>query len=119
MTGCPLLLDENLSESLLRLLLPEFPASQHVRLALRPGATDEEVWAHARTNQLALVTRDGDFQRLSVLRGAPPKVVWLQGHNLRNAEVVRVLRCNRAKIDAFVADAAVSLLVLRVDADGA
>ena len=51
--------------------------------------------------------------------GRPPKVVWLQGHNLRNAEVVRVLRCNRAQIDAFVADAAVSLLVLRVDADGA
>ncbi len=82
MTDCSLLLDENLSESILRALLTEFPASQHVRLALREGATDEEVWAHARSNQLVLVMRDGDFQRLSVLRGAPPKVVWLQGHTI-------------------------------------
>lgn len=82
-----LLLDENLSEAILRTISSIYPGSAHVRLALRPGASDEEVWAFARDHGFVLVTRDEDFERLSAMRGAPPKVVWLALHNAINAEV--------------------------------
>ena len=99
-----LLLDENLSEALLGRLQPLFPGSVHVRRVLRTGATDLEVWEFARKNELILVTRDEDFERLSALHGAPPKVVWLTGHNLGNAQVVALLQGVREAITRLVAD---------------
>lgn len=75
-----LLLDENLSETILRTISNTYPGSAHVRLALRAGATDEEVWRFARDQGFVLVTRDEDFERLSAMRGAPPTVVWLALH---------------------------------------
>ncbi|MBK6485857.1 MAG: DUF5615 family PIN-like protein [Gemmatimonadetes bacterium] len=39
-----LLLDENLAARLVGLLQNEFPGSLHVRDAIRPAATDAEVW---------------------------------------------------------------------------
>jgi predicted nuclease of predicted toxin-antitoxin system len=39
-----------------------------------------------------LVTRDEDFLRLSIVRGAPPKVVWLAVGNCSNQEIVSFLR---------------------------
>lgn len=107
-----LLLDENLSESILRAVSETCPDSDHVRLALLAGATDEQVWAHARDHGFVLVTRDEDFERLSALRGAPPKVIWLAFHNATNTEVVNALRYAHASIDRFVRDPAAALLVI-------
>ena len=87
MSGIRLLLDENLSEAVLRGIDKVFPGSTHVRRCLTTGAGDKAVWAHAGKEGLVLVTRDEDFQRFSTLHGAPPKVVWLEGHNLTNAAV--------------------------------
>jgi predicted nuclease of predicted toxin-antitoxin system len=115
MTTVGLLLDENVSESVLRFVRTDYPGSVHVRFALRAGASDEDVWGGAKRLGLVLVTRDEDFQRLSIARGAPPKVVWLQGHNLRSAAIADALVRSRRRIEAFVADAEASLLCLRVD----
>lgn len=112
MRDISLLLDENLSESVLTHIEPHFPRSSHIRRSIGPGATDRAVWEHARNNGLVLVSRDEDFQRLSVLHGAPPKVIWLRGHNLSNVEVVEILRSARDRIRAFVADPELALLVL-------
>jgi predicted nuclease of predicted toxin-antitoxin system len=101
-----LLLDENLSEAILRSISTTYPGSAHVRLALRPGASDEEVWAFARDHGFELVTRDEDFERLSAMRDAPPKVVWLALHNAINAEVASALRQAESSIDRFVNDEA-------------
>jgi len=92
MIAVSLLLDENLSQATLSRLLPSFPDSYHVRQALGAGTTDRDIWEHAKTNNLVLVTREEDFQRLSVLHGAPPKVVWLVRHNLGNAQVIDLAR---------------------------
>lgn len=80
-----LLLDENLSERLLPLLIDLFPGSTHVRGLGRGGAPDTSVWEMARGGGYLLVTRDEDFVGMSVLRGSPPKVVWL---NIGNARCV-------------------------------
>ena len=49
------------------------------------------------------MTRDEDFVRLSIVLGAPPKVVWLNIGNSRNDVVVRLLRERHTEIERFVA----------------
>jgi predicted nuclease of predicted toxin-antitoxin system len=113
MSPIALLLDENLSEAVLGRLLATFPNSSHVRRALGLGAADCLVWQQAKDSGCVLVTRDEDFQRLSLLHGAPPKVIWLSGHNLHNAQVIDTLLRARERIEAFVMDRELALLELR------
>ena len=90
-----LLFDEQLSEALVRMLADLFPESVHVRLLGAGGAADPHVWDMARDHGCLLVTKDEDFHRLSVLRGAPPKVVWLRVANCATEDIARLIR-NRA-----------------------
>jgi predicted nuclease of predicted toxin-antitoxin system len=90
-----LLFDEQLSEELVSLLADLFPDSLHVRLLEGSGVADPVIWQLARDHGCVLVTKDEDFHRLSVLRGAPPKVVWLRVGNCTTDEIARLLR-NRA-----------------------
>ena len=96
-----LLFDEQLSEQLCQQLHDIFPGSEHVRQLGAGGASDMVVWELARNHGCVLVTKDEDFHRLSVLRGAPPRVVWLRLGNCTTDDVVRLLREHRADIEAF------------------
>ena len=73
-----LLLDQNLPRTLLPLLQRDFPDSSHVVLLGLSRATDLEIWRRARDEGFAIVTKDSDFHELGLLRGFPPKVVWLR-----------------------------------------
>jgi predicted nuclease of predicted toxin-antitoxin system len=96
-----LLLDENLSERLLRPLADLFPGSDHLR-SLRPGgASDKDAWELARTAGYMLTTRDEDFVGMSVLQANPPKVLWLNVGNSRNAVIAALLRSHAADIENF------------------
>lgn len=107
-----LLFDEQLSEELCDLLRDDFPDSPHVRQLGFGGASDENVWELARTNGCLLVTKDEDFHRLSVLRGAPPKVVWIRLGNCGTTEVAQLLRRHREDIWKFVEHEEASFLSL-------
>jgi predicted nuclease of predicted toxin-antitoxin system len=72
-----LLFDENLSPRLPALLVDEFPGSRHVRDVGLRGTTDQDIWNFAGAADFTIVTKDDDFRGLSLLRGAPPKVIWL------------------------------------------
>lgn len=96
-----LLFDEQLSEALVRDLGVVFPGSLHVRLLNRGGAPDTDVWNLAREHDCVLVTKDGDFHRLSMLHGAPPKVVWLRVGNCATTELVRLLTAHVEDIRRF------------------
>ncbi len=97
-----LLLDENLSERLLPLLIDLFPGSTHVRTLGRGGAPDTSVWDIARDGGFLLVTRDEDFVGMSVLRGTPPKVEWLNIGNARNASIAALLLERADDIERFL-----------------
>ena len=97
-----LLLDENLSARLLLILADIYPDSQHVEDSLGRAASDEVIWSHAQRAGLLIVTRDEDFQRLSVWRGAPPKVVWIRNGNSSTRDVAGLLRRNQALIQGFL-----------------
>jgi predicted nuclease of predicted toxin-antitoxin system len=73
-----LLFDENLAADLVRLLTDVYPGSTHVVAVGLGGMGDLKVWGHAAREAYLLVTKDEDFHRLSVLRGPPPKVIWVR-----------------------------------------
>ncbi|HUF67175.1 MAG TPA: DUF5615 family PIN-like protein [Longimicrobiales bacterium] len=57
-----LLVDENLSESLVDALHDLFPGSLHVRQMGHGGATDQQVRELARDHGCILLTRDEDMR---------------------------------------------------------
>jgi predicted nuclease of predicted toxin-antitoxin system len=107
-----LLFDQNLSPKLVNCLADLFPESRHVRAVGLDCASDDQVWEHARLNGFAVVTKDEDFNNLSVMRGSPPKVVWLQLGNCTTAQVEAAFRKRFAEVEAFEKDASVGTLVL-------
>ena len=50
---------------------------------------------------------------MSVLRGAPPKVIWIALGNCTTSEIEETLRANLARIQEFIADFDENYLVLR------
>ncbi len=110
-----LLLDENLSERLLPQLIKLFPDSTHVRTLGRDGASDFSVWNIARDGGFLLVTRDEDFVGMSLLRGAPPKVVWLNIGNARNAFIAALLRARADDIERFLVHDEYTFLAIGIE----
>jgi predicted nuclease of predicted toxin-antitoxin system len=96
-----LLIDENLSESLVDALQDLFPDSLHVRIMGHGGATDAEIWMLARELGCTLLTRDQDYEGLSVLRGAPPKVILVRLGNCTTADVIRLIHDRESTIREF------------------
>ena len=107
-----LLLDENLSEALLARLPSPFDGSSHVRQLLGEGRSDQEVWNAAREGGFVLVTLDTDFERMSVMLGAPPKVVWIAAHNPNNRRLSALLDAKAESIVRFVGDPDASFLAI-------
>lgn len=107
-----LLLDQNLSPRLTQHLSDIFPDTAHVSTVGLERAPDSEVWAYARSNAYCILTKDADFSDVSVLLGAPPKLIWLRLGNCTTTEVEQTLRRAKAQIDAFEADPLASVLQL-------
>ena len=97
-----LLFDENLSARLVRDLAPDFPGSNDVVTALGPRPSDEAIWTFAGCQGFVVVTKDEDFQRFSVWRGFPPKVVWIRLGNATTTTIAALLRGSVGQIEAFV-----------------
>jgi predicted nuclease of predicted toxin-antitoxin system len=75
-------------------------------------ADDEVIWSYARENGFVIVSKDSDFYDRSVLRGFPPKVVWLRLGNCPTSEIDMMLRGYYREIVAFESDAGASFLIL-------
>jgi predicted nuclease of predicted toxin-antitoxin system len=99
-----LLFDHNLSPRLVQRLIDVFPETNHVAAIGLERASDIEVWNYARINDYMLVTKDSDFNDLAVLRGFPPKVIWLRIGNCTTRDVEYVLRSSFVAIRDFHRD---------------
>jgi len=109
-----LLLDENLSERLISALESRFPGTLHVRVLGIGGASDSRVWQRAADERCLLVTKDEDFVQLSVLRGPPPKVLWLNVGNAGTPEIATLLLLNAEAIEEFIEHPEVAFLALGI-----
>jgi predicted nuclease of predicted toxin-antitoxin system len=94
-----LLLDENLSRRLVPFLQHDYPDSSQVVLLGMESATDKDVWQRARDEAYVIVTRDADFQELSLVWGQPPKVIWLKTLNQSRSATLKILLENRTLIE--------------------
>jgi predicted nuclease of predicted toxin-antitoxin system len=108
-----LLLDENVSWRLAKLLADIFPYSVHVTdVLLKQPATDADIWNFARQNNFIILTQDEDFEAIALLRGHPPKIVLLRAGNLSTKGIEELLRSRLALIRAFIEDTEKVLLEL-------
>ena len=99
-----LLFDHNLSHKLVARIADIFPSSSQTRLLNFARSPDPEIWFHARTHGFLIVSKDNDFAERAVLRGAPPKVVWLRIGNCSTRAVEQLLRANYSVIAEFTDD---------------
>ena len=107
-----LLFDQNLSPRLKSRLTDLYPDSDHVSNLGLDQAHDNEVWEYARDNDFVIVSKDTDFSEMSVLRGYPPKVVWIRRGNCSTDEIESILRQDNSLLDAFVSNASLGVLLL-------
>jgi predicted nuclease of predicted toxin-antitoxin system len=87
-----LLFDENLSPRLVRAFASEFPGSSHVTSIGLAGASDQAIWEHAQAHGFAIISKDDDFRSLSLVKGAPPKVIWMRVGNASTADIEKFMR---------------------------
>jgi predicted nuclease of predicted toxin-antitoxin system len=107
-----LLFDHNLSPRLMHRLADLYPDTSHVSRVGLERASDLAVWTYAQTSDYIIVTKDTDFSDISVLRGFPPKVIWLRLGNCTTGDVERTLRNGYAIITAFATDPTAGMLAL-------
>jgi predicted nuclease of predicted toxin-antitoxin system len=107
-----LLSDENLSRYLVDPLSRRCEEVQHVVLCGLKNASDQSIWDYALQHGLIVVTKDADFAELSILRGHPPKVVWLKSGNGPKHDVERILGKAFSRIESVAKDQVESCLVL-------
>ena len=93
-----LLLDQNLSRRMLPELIADYPDSSQVALLDMDKSVDIEIWEYAKENHFIIVTKDSDFQELSILRGEPPKVIWLKCGNKPKHYITNLLLQNKNRI---------------------
>jgi len=108
-----LLFDQNLSPRLVGKLSDVFPGSAHVDPLGLGAASDDVLWEYARLHGYIIVTKDEDFNLLSVARGFPPKVIWLLLGNCSTQTVEESIRVNLAGIAAFQHELTAGTLVIR------
>ena len=73
-------------------------------------ADDASIWKYAGEQGYVLVSLDSDFYDLSLIRGQPPKLVWLRCGNSTVAEIETLIRSNWSRIEAFAGDSAADCL---------
>jgi len=83
-----LLFDHNLSHKLVDRLADIFPDSTHTRLLGLSEAGDTQVWQIASDNQLTIVSQDADFLEMGLIKGFPPKLIWIRLGNSTTNEFV-------------------------------
>lgn len=108
-----LLLDENLSRRLVPFLQHDYPDSNQVVLLGMESASDKEVWQKAKIDGYVIVTRDVDFQELSLVWGQPPKIIRLRTRNQSRAATLKLLLDNKeAVFEALIANDLASVEII-------
>lgn len=108
-----LLFDQHLAVRLVDLLADCFPDSAHVRLLRLDRADDRTVWSRAIAGDFAIVTKDSDFNTLSMRLGRPPLVIWLRDGNGPAAAVASLLRQAAPSVARAAADSSIRIIELR------
>jgi predicted nuclease of predicted toxin-antitoxin system len=99
-----LLLDQNISFRITSKIQDLFPGSKQVRDLELENSKDSFLWNYAKENNYCIVTLDGDFYDLGLIKGSSPKVIWLRLGNTTTQNVETILRKNYDLISTFLSD---------------
>lgn len=83
-----LLFDQNISFRIVSKLKIYFPECTQVRLEGLENKSDWNIWEFAKINEFTIVTFDTDFYDISLIRGIPPKIIWLRFGNTSTSHLI-------------------------------
>jgi predicted nuclease of predicted toxin-antitoxin system len=107
-----LLFDQNISPRIVKQLSITFPDSTQVRIIGLQDASDIEIFEYARLHNFSIVTFDSDFVDLNVVKGIPPKIIWLKTGNLTTKSITLLLNKNLNDIRKFLISEELEILEL-------
>ena len=96
-----LLFDQNISFRLINKIQDLFPEAKQVTQVGLEDSSDSKIWEYAQKYNYIIVTFDADFFDISVLKGYPPKIVWIRTGNLTTSNLEKLLRQNASIIGDF------------------
>jgi len=99
-----LLFDQNISHRIVDRLRDIYPDCEQVRRLELENKSDVEIWKFAKKHAFCIVTFDSDFYDFSLLKGQPPKVLWLRTGNMKTENIEGLLREHFDIIKAFLTD---------------
>ncbi len=97
-----LLFDQNISPRIVKHFSSVFPDAKQVRHVGLEDASDISIFEFAGKNNFAIVTFDSDFVDLNVIKGIPPKIIWIKTGNLTTRSVAELLTRNIELIKRFL-----------------
>ena len=107
-----LLFDQNISPRLVERLADLYPGSIHVSMIGLGNALDIEIWQYAYDHDYMIVTKDADFSEFGLLKGFPPKVIWIRRGNCSTREIETILRENYSAISTLSEEPETGILTL-------
>ena len=107
-----LLFDQNLSPRLIARLADLFPESAHVSDVELDRVGDLEVWRFAREQGYTIVSKDSDFNEISLQQGFPPNVIWIKRGNCSTTDIELILRNQFALVEKLVKSTSAGILLL-------
>ena len=99
-----LLFDQNISFRLIKRIIDLFPESKQVSELGLENASDTEIFNYAKRNDFAIVTFDSDFCNLNIMRGFPPKIIWIRTGNTATTNLENLLRKKSDLIRLFLSE---------------
>lgn len=97
-----LLFDQNISFRITKLLNDFFPDCKHISQCGLMDSEDPEIWQYAKSNNYAIVTFDSDFFEISLIKGHPPKIIWIRTGNLTTSGIASLLKRQQNTINSFL-----------------
>ncbi len=105
-----LLFDQNISPKITKLLQEYFPEAKQVRHVGLENASDLAIFDYARKNNFVIVTFDSDYVDLNLVRGIPPKIIWLKTGNLTTTAIAKILLGSTSVIQNFLTSPDIEIL---------
>jgi len=107
-----LLFDQNISPRVIDRLADVYPGSVHVFMLDLGDALDIEIWQYAHDHDYTIVTKDADFSEFGIVKGFPPKIIWIRRGNCSTQDIETILRENYSAISALSEDSETGILTL-------
>jgi predicted nuclease of predicted toxin-antitoxin system len=108
-----LLFDQNISPKVVKQLASVFEDSQQVRHVGLEDSSDFKIFDFAKKHDFVIVTFDSDFIDLNILKGAPPKIIWIRSQNQTTKNVAKILKDNIIEILEFFDSREIEIMELQ------